>query len=109
MSLHYKCLATATARRAPQVARVRLPYRNRSGITFAWPRSAWASANLRNELQRAGVVGGGVAQRILELPADPVHAPVITRRRAARRARRYVRPRRAAVARVLEQCRHARR
>src|SRR6266581_2662813 len=84
----------------PRQAR-RTAQRDRDGFMVAGSlRPPWwrirtlpPSTNLRDEMERARVVGGGVAQRVLQLPADPVHAPVITRRRAAGRARRHVRPR----------------
>src|SRR5213595_20052 len=56
-----------------------------------------SSADLRDELERAGVVGRGVAQRVLQLPADPVHASVVARGRAAGPACGRVGPRGAAV------------
>src|SRR6266571_1890593 len=43
------------------------------------------SANLRDELERARVVGSDVAQRILQLPADPVDAAIVACGRAAGR------------------------
>src|SRR5438876_7067715 len=52
-------------------------------------------------------LSGGVAERVLQLPADPVDAPVVARRRAARRARRHVRPRGVTHLRVLHQRRDA--
>src|SRR5690348_5921399 len=80
-----------------------LPYGNVAGDN----RRAVFSANLRDELERARVVGGGGAEGILQTPAKSIHATVVTSRGAARTARRSVRPRRAAVVRIGHYHRHA--